>query len=111
MIKFFLAAATMFTAQYSFADTQCSYVDMVPCAWDYAPGYLTMDGVEYTCPNSNDKFVDQTCKPKDSAPGKTFRAVVDAKHTVVKVYTNPNDVQGTLVCTGPATEDWQAVCN
>lgn len=111
MLKFLFAGALACAAQFAFADVQCSYVVTVPCVWDYAPGYLTMDGVEYNCPNSTDRYVDQTCALKAPAEGKTYRAVLDAKHTQVTVYTNPGDVQGTLVCTGPATEDWGHGCN
>lgn len=111
MLKFLFAGVLAFVAQAALAEMQCSYVVTIPCVWDYAPGYLTMNGVEYNCPNSTDRYVDQTCSQQAPSEGKTFRALLDAKHTQVIVYTDPNDVQGTLVCKGPATEDWGRGCN
>lgn len=103
MFKYFFSVLILGLAGHlAQAETQCSYVVEDPCIWDYAPGTLTLNGVEYECKiNFSDSNFAQECRAKDQTNTTVYSAVVDPEHTQVEVYTNPDDLK-SLICTGTA---------
>lgn len=79
----------------------CSYLVEDTSVWDYAPGTLTLDGVQYKCEKSLEYGV-QACLQAGETSPTVFTAVID-DNTFVIVFANPKDVKGSKICQGPAT--------